>query len=242
MFRRSVILLGDIVKSSQHTLKAQRCASISAQCFSATAPNANEDIKFEIKRDGKRLKGAEYEEAVLSVIQGEDKSLIPKPAFDVLLKEYDTLLDEAFEATDKYKRSLAETENVRRRGIKQTEDAKVFAIQGFCKDLLEVADILDIAVKSVKDEDLSAGGKPLKDLFEGVSMTRTVLLKTFEKHGLVAVDPTNEKFDPNMHEAVFQIPAANAKQKPGFIEVCTKIGFTLKDRPVRPAQVGVVTD
>lgn len=63
----------------------------------------------------------------------------PKSAFDVLLSEYDVLVEENADLNDKYRRSLAETENVRRRGQKQVEDAKVFAIQGFCKDLLEVS-------------------------------------------------------------------------------------------------------
>uniref|UniRef100_A0A1I7UHU0 GrpE protein homolog n=1 Tax=Caenorhabditis tropicalis TaxID=1561998 RepID=A0A1I7UHU0_9PELO len=207
----------------------------------ATASQSSEEVNYEIKKNGKRLRGADYEEVVLSSISAEDKTMIPKAAFDVLLKEYDEVQAEIADFKDKYQRSLAETENVRRRGIKQTDDAKVFAIQSFCKDLLEVSDILDIAIKSVKPEELESGGKAMKDLFEGVSMTRTVLAKTFSKHGLVAVDPTNQKFDPNLHEAVFQIPSANAKQPVGHIEVCTKIGYSLKERPIRPAQVGVVS-
>uniref|UniRef100_A0A8R1DXZ8 GrpE protein homolog n=1 Tax=Caenorhabditis japonica TaxID=281687 RepID=A0A8R1DXZ8_CAEJA len=236
MLRRGVALVGQTV---QQTMKAQNLVRM--QGFSASASQSTEEVNFEIKKGGKRLKGAEFEELVLASISGEDKTQIPKSAFDVLLKEYDELQTESSDYKDKYKRSLAETENVRRRGVKQTDDAKVFAIQSFCKDLLEVSDILDIAVKSVKPEELESGGRALKDLFEGVSMTRTVLAKTFSKHGLVSVDPTNEKFDPNLHEAVFQIPSANAKQPVGHIEVCTKIGYSLKERPIRPAQVGVVS-
>ncbi|CAI5446271.1 unnamed protein product [Caenorhabditis angaria] len=238
MLRRGLASLSGI---AQNSLKSQRCVSVSAQCFSATTAESAESQSYSIRKDGKRLKGSEYEEIVVGSIEGENKSQVPKSALDVLLKEYDELIAESSDNLDKYKRSLAETENVRRRGLKQTEDAKVFAIQGFCKDLLEVSDILDIAVKSVKPEEIEQGGKSFKDLYEGVSMTRTVLLKVFEKHGLKTVDPTNEKFDPNLHEAVFQIPSANAKQPVGHIEVCTKIGYNLKDRPIRPAQVGVVS-
>ncbi|KJH50511.1 co-chaperone GrpE [Dictyocaulus viviparus] len=108
---------------------------------------------------------------------------------------------------DKYQRALAETENVRKRGVKQAEEAKNFAIQGFCKDLLEVADVLDLAVGSVKSDQLESGGKTLVDLHKGVCMTKTVLLKVFQKHGVVAVNPLGEKFDPKLHEAVFQAPA-----------------------------------
>ncbi|EFP09336.1 hypothetical protein CRE_25465 [Caenorhabditis remanei] len=236
MLRKGITFIGTAV---QQTLKSQK--HLRVQRFSATAAQSSEEINYEIKKNGKRLSGADYEESVLSSISSEEKTLIPKAAFDVLLKEYDELQTESKDYKDKYQRSLAETENVRRRGIKQTDDAKIFAIQSFCKDLLEVSDILDIAVKSVKPEELESGGKAMKDLFEGVSMTRTVLAKTFAKHGLVTVDPTNQKFDPNLHEAVFQIPSANAKQPVGHIEVCTKIGYSLKERPIRPAQVGVVS-
>ncbi|CAL2037041.1 unnamed protein product [Caenorhabditis brenneri] len=236
MLRKGMTFIGQTV---QQSMKAQ--TNIRVQRFSATASQSSEEVNYEIKKNGKRLSGADYEESVMSSISAEDKTLIPKAAFDVLIKEYDEVQTESADYKDKYQRSLAETENVRRRGIKQTDDAKVFAIQSFCKDLLEVSDILDIAIKSVKPEELESGGKALKDLFEGVSMTRTVLAKTFSKHGLVAVDPTNQKFDPNLHEAVFQIPSANAKQPVGHIEVCTKIGYSLKERPIRPAQVGVVS-
>ncbi|VDM63143.1 unnamed protein product [Angiostrongylus costaricensis] len=143
-----------------------------------------------------------------------------------------------FEWKDKYRRSLAETENVRARGIKQVEEAKMFAIQGFCKDLLEVADILDLAVNSVKSEELESGGKTLTDLHNGIVMTKTVLLKVFKRHGLVALSPIGDKFDPNLHEAVFQV--SEAKVEPGHIMHVAKVGYLLRERPIRPAQVGVV--
>lgn len=129
----------------------------------------------------------------------------PRAAFDVLATEYDALREEAADLQDKYKRSLAETENVRRRGQKQTEDAKVFAIQSFCKDLLEVSDILKLALDSVKADDVEKNAD-LKNLYDGVNMTFTVLQKTFNRHGLVLVSPEGEKFDPNLHDAVFQVP------------------------------------
>ncbi|KAH7731357.1 co-chaperone GrpE [Aphelenchoides avenae] len=165
----------------------------------------------------------------------------PKSAFDVLLNEYDALVEENADLNDKYRRSLAETENVRRRGQKQVEDAKVFAIQGFCKDLLEVADILDLAVGSV-DEKAIAGNDQLRELHKGITMTKDVLLKTFKKHGLVVRSPEGEKFDPNLHDAVFQVPQDQAKYKPGEIAQVMKVGYYLRDRPIRPAQVGVVSE
>ncbi|ETN83853.1 co-chaperone GrpE [Necator americanus] len=191
------------------------------------------------------LPGAEFFDVVKEVAskEGKEDFAVPIPAFEALLAEYDALLNEGLDWKDKYQRSLAETENVRKRGFKQTEEAKVFAIQGFCKDLLEVADVLDLAVDSVKEEQLKSADKTLSDLHQGIVMTRTVLLNTFKKHGLNPVNPIGEKFDPNLHEAVFQVPPGpDAKAEPGHIMHVSKIGYSLKDRPVRAAQVGVVTE
>nr|CDJ83871.1 GrpE nucleotide exchange factor domain containing protein [Haemonchus contortus] len=218
--------------------------------FSSTSANNSENqegaLKFSLKKaDGQRLSGLEFFETVkkATVKEGSDDFVIPKEAFEALLTEYDALIEEGSEWQDKYKRSLAETENVRNRGIKQTEEAKVFAIQGFCKDLLEVADILDLAVDSVKPEQLESADKALVDLHKGIVMTKTVLLKTFKKHGLVQVNPMGEKFDPNFHEAVFQVPAdKDTKVEPGHVMHVSKVGYSLKERPVRAAQVGVVVD
>ncbi|KAK6741977.1 hypothetical protein RB195_009697 [Necator americanus] len=216
---------------------------------STSANNAENDgggTKFNLKRrDGKRLTGAEFFDVVKEVAskEGKEDFAVPIPAFEALLAEYDALLNEGLDWKDKYQRSLAETENVRKRGFKQTEEAKVFAIQGFCKDLLEVADVLDLAVDSVKEEQLKSADKTLSDLHQGIVMTRTVLLNTFKKHGLNPVNPIGEKFDPNLHEAVFQVPPGpDAKAEPGHIMHVSKIGYSLKDRPVRAAQVGVVTE
>uniref|UniRef100_A0A0R3RSJ7 GrpE protein homolog n=1 Tax=Elaeophora elaphi TaxID=1147741 RepID=A0A0R3RSJ7_9BILA len=202
----------------------------------------NEESKFSLKYKDTRLKSAEFLTKVKESIgtsQTGDDFVIPRPAFDALASEYDVLLDEVTSFKDKYTRALAEVENVRRRGHKQTEEAKVFAIQGFCKDLLEVADILDLAVGAVKKEELG-NNISLKNLFEGLEMTRTVLQKTFVKHGLKQISPEGEKFDPALHEAVFQIPKDKAKFESGCVAQVVKIGYALQNRPIRAAKVGVV--
>lgn len=68
-------------------------------------------------------------------------------------------------------------------------------------------------------------------------MTESQLIKVFNRHGLVKIDPLGEKFDPNLHEAMFQLPAAD--KEPGTVAVVTKIGYKLHERTVRPAIVGV---
>ena len=135
-------------------------------------------------------------------------------------------------------RALAETENVRRRMKKQVDDAKVFGIQGFCKDLLEVADILQQATESTPKEEL-AQNQHLKALYEGLTLTNTQMLKVFARHELRPIIPAEgEKFDPFLHEATFQVPAQE-KEKDGTIAVIQKTGYKLHDRTLRPATVGV---
>lgn len=145
---------------------------------------------------------------------------------------------------DKYKRSIAETENVRQRMMKQVQEAKLFGIQGFCKDLLEVADVLGKATESVPSDLLSAGGNDtvadaLRTLHEGLQLTETQLCVVFARHGLVKIDPAlGEKFDPNFHEALFQQPAAEGSS-PGTVAIVSKVGYKLHERTLRPALVGV---
>ena len=111
----------------------------------------------------------------------------------------------------------------------------MYAIQSFCKDLLEVADILEKATESVPKEELSKSSH-LKSLFDGLTMTETQLQKVFKSHSLEKVHPLNEKFDPNFHEALFQLPGEIS----GTVAVVQKTGYRLHGRPLRAALVGVV--
>jgi len=138
---------------------------------------------------------------------------------------------------DKYKRSLADFENLRNRMNKQVSDAKIFGIQGFCKDLLDVADVLNKAVTIVPEDVLETESQYLKDMHQGLQLTESQLLKVFEKHGLVQENPLGEKFDPNKHDALFQIPAPD--KEPNTVLDVQKIGYILQGRTIRPAAVGV---
>ncbi|KAI6187893.1 GrpE protein-like protein [Aphelenchoides besseyi] len=151
----------------------------------------------------------------------------------------ETLTEEVNDIRNKYRRALAETENVRRRGQKLTEESKTFAIQSFCKDLCEVADVLDLAVESFDKKEVNSNST-LKSVYDGVVMTKKVLHQVFNKHGLSVVTPEGEKFDPNNHEAVFQVPAKDSKFDPGHVHQVLKVGYSLHGRPIRAAQVAVV--
>ena len=120
---------------------------------------------------------------------------------------------------------------------RQIEDARLFGIQGFSRDILDVADVLEKAIESVPETEVRKDVNPqLFSLFEGLKMTDTQLQNVFQKNGLVRINPVGEAFDPAFHEALFEIPGEN----PGTVGVVSKVGYILNGRTVRPAIVGVI--
>ncbi|KAL6600286.1 hypothetical protein ACP70R_045086 [Stipagrostis hirtigluma subsp. patula] len=166
-----------------------------------------------------------------------------------LLHEKDGLLkskdDEIIDMKDKVLRSYAEMENVIARTKRESENSKKYAVQNFSKSLLDVADNLARASSVVKESFSkidtskdSAGAVPLlQTLLEGVDMTDKQLGEVFKKFGVEKFDPLNEKFDPNRHSAVFQIP--DPSKPSGTVASVVKVGYMLHDRVLRPAEVGV---
>ncbi|XWS09750.1 hypothetical protein CRYUN_Cryun39dG0016100 [Craigia yunnanensis] len=146
---------------------------------------------------------------------------------------------------DKVVRTLAEMENVMARTRREAENSKKFAILNFAKGLLDVADNLGRASTHVKgsfwkmDESKDTIGAValLKTLLEGVEMTEKQLGEVFRKFGVEKFDPTNEPFDPHMHNAVFQVP--DNSKPPDTVAHVLKVGYMLYDRVIRPAEVGV---
>lgn len=176
--------------------------------------------------------------------EASSQSGAPPPAPDSDAKGEDSqakqiaeLSDKNTELLDKYKRSLADGENLRTRLNKQIAEAKQFGIQGFCKDLLEVADVLGKATETVPTEEVSDRNPHLKSLYEGLVMTEAHLQAVFKRHGLEKVNPQDEKFNPNYHEALFQQEVQG--KEAGTVVVVSKIGYKLHDRVIRPALVGV---
>lgn len=132
----------------------------------------------------------------------------------------------------KYKLALADMENLRTRLNKQIEDARQFAIAGFCKDLVEVTDVFEMAMKQITPESVG------KSNYEGISMIEQRIVAIFRRHGLISLNPKGLRFDPNEHQAIFETP--DPTKEPGTVgEVC-KVGWKLNDRVIRPAVVGVI--
>ncbi|KAL7318143.1 GrpE, mitochondrial [Mucor circinelloides] len=158
------------------------------------------------------------------------------------------------ELKDAYLRCLADQENVRERSRKEIETTKEYAIQKFAKDLLDTVDILNMALTAVPGElrekssclqsELAKDAEKIVDqltnLYTGVSMTESELIKALKRHGVERENPEGEAFDPNRHQALFQAPMPD--KEAGTIFAVQKMGYTLKGRVLRPAQVGVVAD
>ena len=134
-------------------------------------------------------------------------------------------------------RALADAENTRRRAARDIEDARKYAITGFARDLLEVADNLGRALQSIPEQARGDIGF-IKNLAEGIGMTERSLLGAFERHRIAKVEPRpGDKFDHNLHQAMFEVETAD--QPPGTVAQVLQAGYVIEDRPQRPAMVGV---
>lgn len=141
------------------------------------------------------------------------------------------------ELKDKYLRAHAEMENTRRRAEKDVADARNFSIAGFARDMLSVADNLGRALAAVDPAIREAADNTLKTLLEGVELTNRELAKTLEKHGVRLLDPVGQKFDPNFHQAMFEIPDDTVPA--GTVKQVVQPGYAIGERVLRPAMVGV---
>ncbi|KAL6076461.1 GrpE, mitochondrial [Balamuthia mandrillaris] len=149
------------------------------------------------------------------------------------------LESEVKEKHEAYLRALADQQNLIKITKRDVENATNYSIKKFAGDLLDVADNLRRAIESVSEEKRTAENNAVLDaLLEGVVMTEKVLLDTFGRHGIKKFSPLGEKFDPNFHNALFQVQDPN--KEPGTVMMVQLPGFTLKERVLRPAQVGVV--
>ncbi|GAA6014252.1 hypothetical protein JCM11491_005015 [Sporobolomyces phaffii] len=165
------------------------------------------------------------------------------PAADAATAELQAKLDQQSktiaELKDARLRTLADFENLQKISTREKQQAKDFALTSFAKDLVSSIDILHLALKSITPDKLAqAANGDLKGLHEGVALTKRDIEKCLERHGVKSFDPTGEQFDPNRHEALYQAPVPG--KEPGSVLECQEIGYTIKDRLLRPAKVGVV--
>ena len=164
-------------------------------------------------------------------LQTEDKPEIIEPAV--------TEAEEINDLKNQLLRTLADNENNRRRYEKEKEDLSTYIISNFAKEMLSVLDNLQRAIEvssKINTEDDKIDKNTL-DFIEGVKLTEKQLNSINEKFKITKVDSLNNKFDPNMHQAMFEIE--NDDEEEGTILQVVQDGFKIEDRLLRPALVGV---
>lgn len=135
---------------------------------------------------------------------------------------------------DRLMRSLAEMENLRRRAERDAADARTYAVTAFARDMLTVADNIRRALDSAPPGE---AGAALKPLIEGIELTERDLQKTLSRHGVKLLEPEGSKFDPNMHQAMFEVPRDDVPN--GTVVQVIQSGYAIGERVLRPALVGV---
>ncbi len=145
------------------------------------------------------------------------------------------------ELQDSYLRVLADMENLRMRTKKEVENGKQFAVQSFAKDVIGVVDILELALESAKpttsNDSCETSSHLLQDVVNGLSLTLAEAQKVLAKNGVMPIDPLHQKFDPNFHTALFEIP--NSDLEESTVLSVQKKGYLLHHRVIRPASVGI---
>ncbi len=169
------------------------------------------------------------EEAPRAPAAASEQATAPEPS---------TALErEHAETKDRLLRALAEMENLRKRADREIADSRLYSLTSFARDLLVVADNMRRALDAITPELRSSAEGGVKALIEGVELTERELLKALEKNGVRQFTPQGEKFDPNVHQAMFEIPDATVPA--GSVVQVMQPGYMLGDRVLRPALVGV---
>lgn len=161
----------------------------------------------------------------------------PQSPEEIIQANFAKIEAERDDLKDKLLRTLADMENLRRRTEREIADAKAYAVTSFARDMLGSADNLRRALESLPETARAAEEPALKGLIEGVDLTERDLLKTLERHGVRKIDPQGEKFDPNMHQAMFEAPDPEIAK--GLVSKVVQSGYKIGERVLRPALVGI---
>ncbi|MBM3569520.1 MAG: nucleotide exchange factor GrpE [Alphaproteobacteria bacterium] len=159
----------------------------------------------------------------------------PKPANDAGDARIAELEAKLAETKDGAMRALAEADNIRKRAQREIEDSRKYALSSFAKELLGALDNLDRALASVPEAERGQGA--VKTLTEGVALTARELLAVLARQGVQPVDPLGQKFDANLHQAMFEVEHPTAE--PGSVVQVMAKGYVMHGRLLRPALVGV---
>ncbi|MCH7937200.1 MAG: nucleotide exchange factor GrpE [Proteobacteria bacterium] len=208
-----------MTKDKKNQTKAEKAEKEDAAPDSEAAPEAPEKTAAEAEE------GEEAEETEAGAEETAEEAV-----------EESTPEQQVEELNDKLLRALAEAENVRRRAERDKSDAAKYAIANFARDVLGVADNMMRAMASV-DSEARKKDPALEQLMVGLEMTKAEMLSTFERFGIKPIEAMGEKFDHNLHEAMFELD--DASKPAGTVVQVVEAGYVLNDRLLRPAKVGV---
>jgi molecular chaperone GrpE len=149
-----------------------------------------------------------------------------------------TSLDrELADMKDRLLRTLAEMENLRKRTEREVADARTYGVTNFARDILTVADNMHRAMAALDGELRATAEAGVKNLLDGVELTERELLNVLDKHGVKKIEPQGQKFDPNRHQAMYEIDDASVPS--GTVVQVVQAGYTIGERVLRPALVAV---
>ncbi|OUR76189.1 nucleotide exchange factor GrpE [Alphaproteobacteria bacterium 46_93_T64] len=200
-----------------------------------TNPNSPEDPEMEEGMENSTPEAEPLELEDIDAATMDALSEAEAATDEVELTVEDQLIEEIADLKEKLLRAMAETQNIRRRAEKEKEDAHNYAVTKFARDMLSVSDNLRRAVDSVPNEDREI--EAIKTFLTGVEMTESELLSTMTKHKIEFIAAEGAKFDPNFHQAMFEIE--NLDVEPGTILQVVQAGYVIAGRLLRPSLVGI---
>ena len=177
-------------------------------------------------------KSTNEDNAQEELIEGNEEVLETEEAEE---QQEPSLEEQLVETKDQLLRALAETENTRKRAQRDKEETSQYAVTKFARDMLAVADNLSMAIASIENAD---NNDSMDKLLEGIKITEKELLQVFTKHKIEKIESLDQPFDPNLHQAMLEIP--DSDKKPGTVVQEMQPGYTIAGRLLRPAMVGVV--
>jgi molecular chaperone GrpE len=167
----------------------------------------------------------------------EIESPMEEPPFDARDEEIIVLKEETAALKDRLLRLAAEMENLRKRTEREKAEATLYAATNFARDLLSVADNLSRALQALPSDERDSAGEIEKNLIAGVEVTERELLNVFQRHGIRKIEAVGQKFDPNFHQAMFEVPTN--EKPPGTVMQELQSGYAVGERCLRPSLVGV---
>ena len=153
-------------------------------------------------------------------------------------KVQDLSVEEKLEdAENRILRTLAETENLRKRYEREKEDLSNYVISNFAKETLSILDNLQRALNSIKTDEIKDNDENISKFVEGIELTEKQIITIFEKFKIVKIESFDTNFDPNMHQAMFEVESED--KEPGTVVEVVQEGYKIGERLLRPALVGV---